>query len=103
MVTPATEPGRNVRPNTQFARVNTASFRGERGDATLRTSPDLVIRPGVQLAEGCFIGKQLGKGIQGQPRCPEPVSCQHQHNACSFDVTQTPRCQQPFHHIARLL
>ena len=59
-----TESGRKMRPNTQFARVNTASFRGERGDATLRTSPDLVIKPGVQLAEGCFIGKQLGKGIQ---------------------------------------
>ena len=64
MVTALTEPGRKVRPNTQFARVNTASFRGERGDATLRTASDLNIEPGVQLAEGCFIGKQLGKGIQ---------------------------------------
>ncbi len=63
-MTPATEPGRKIRPNTQFARVNTASFRGERGDATLRTTQDLVIKPGVQLAEGCFIGKQLGKGVQ---------------------------------------
>ena len=53
-----------MRPNIQFARVNTASFRGERGDATLRTTSDLIIKPGVQLAEGCFIGKQLGKGIQ---------------------------------------
>ena len=63
-MTASTEPGRKVRPNTQFARVNTASFQGERGDATLRTTSDLTIKPGVQLAEGCFIGKQLGKGIQ---------------------------------------
>ena len=55
---------RKVRPNIQFARVNTASFRGERGDATIRIAPDLVIKPGAQLAEGCFVGKELGRGIQ---------------------------------------
>ena len=53
-----------IRPNIAFARVNTASFRGERGDATLRIPQDLVIKPGAQLAEGCFVGKELGRGIQ---------------------------------------
>ena len=53
-----------LRPNIAFARVNTASFRGERGDATLRIPQDLIIKPGAQLAEGCFIGKELGRGIQ---------------------------------------
>ena len=61
-----------VRPNIAFARVNTASFRGERGDATLRIPEDLVIKPGAQMAEGCFIGKELGRGIQvcGQSSVP---------------------------------
>ena len=58
------QPERKVRPKFLLPRVNTASFRGERGDATLRIPADLIIKPGAQLAEGCFVGKELGKGIQ---------------------------------------
>ena len=64
MGTAPAQPARKVRPNIHFARVNTASFRGERGDTTLRVAPDIFVKPGVQLAEGCVIGKELGRGIQ---------------------------------------
>ncbi|EIE27044.1 hypothetical protein COCSUDRAFT_34668 [Coccomyxa subellipsoidea C-169] len=50
---------------TRFSRVSTASFRGERGDATVRLPSGFPMQEGAQLAETCFVGKMLGEGIQG--------------------------------------
>jgi hypothetical protein len=48
----------------RLARFSTASFKGERGDATIRVPREFKVRPGAQLADACFIGRELGSGIQ---------------------------------------
>lgn len=48
----------------KFNRVSTASFRGERGDATVRLPSGFKVQEGAQLAETCFVGKLVGEGIQ---------------------------------------
>ena len=49
---------------SKFNRVSTASFRGERGDATVRLPSGFPMQEGAKLAEACFVGKLLGEGIQ---------------------------------------
>ncbi|BDA44507.1 hypothetical protein COCOBI_05-6940 [Coccomyxa sp. Obi] len=49
----------------KLGKISTASFRGERADATVRLPSGFVIKEGAQLAETCFVGMLLGEGIQG--------------------------------------
>lgn len=87
MVSAPGAPERKARPNIAFARVNTASFLGERGDATLRIPADLVITSGAQLAEGCFVGKELGRGIQVS-KMPLHVHYMPSASRCNSSISQ---------------
>ncbi len=55
---------RKAMAGAKIGRISTASFRGERADATVRLPSGFSIQEGAQLSETCFVGKLLGEGIQ---------------------------------------